>query len=141
MSGVLKEPGPSNFQWYCQLKICRLRSRQLRIAMSLDNGKILHLPRINADHVKLFIGSHSSPKAFRVEDQRKGGEPYAIKGLLGWTVIGQISKLNSSKSRIVNFKSRDTMLDRLWTHDFPNITVENKAEMPQEDVQAFQKYE
>ncbi|XP_060589840.1 uncharacterized protein LOC132744996 [Ruditapes philippinarum] len=49
----------------------------------------INLPKIDVNKVELLVGS-DTPDAFWVEEQRRGnkGEPYAIRSILGWSIIG-----------------------------------------------------
>ncbi len=57
----------------------------------------MDLPKVSAGQVELLIGS-DTPEAFWVEEERKGrrGEPYAIRSILGWSIIGPTGKTSSS---------------------------------------------
>ena len=102
------------------------------------------LPKIDAKDVGLLIGS-DNPEVFWVQDERRGnrGEPYAVKSLLGWTVLGPISKGTFKKKGNVHFQqlNLEQQIERLWTTDFPDVVADNKVGMSQEDRLAMKTME
>ena len=68
-------------------------------------------PMVNESDVTILIGS-DVPEAFWQDDERRGRrkEPYAVKTLLGWTIIG-LNGPRKKNSGTVNFTRRyDDML-------------------------------
>jgi hypothetical protein len=111
-------------------------------------GKWVHLagirlPRINAGQVELVIGS-DTPEAFWVEEERRGGrgEPYAIRSILGWSILGPTGKISSSHTSAgnVNFHHMadvQDQIERLWNTDFPDCRLDDRPGMSQEDRRAL----
>ena len=65
----------------------------------------INLPSIDETKVDLIIGCNV-PEAFWVLEERRGnkGDPYAIRSLLGWTLIGPMDRLECKNSHYcVNF--------------------------------------
>ncbi|XP_030828101.1 uncharacterized protein LOC115919169 [Strongylocentrotus purpuratus] len=82
----------------------------------------VHLPRIDEGEVRLLIGS-DTPEAFWVIDQRRGKrkEPYAVRSLLGWTVMGPTMTSAPDAPYSVNFTKHEERLEqqlqRFWEVD------------------------
>ncbi len=83
------------------------------------------IPEVAAGKVELLIGSNT-PEAFWISDERRGqkGEPYALKTLLGWAIIGPLSVGHRSRA-LVNFTQRRganeklyQQVERFWTLEF-----------------------
>ena len=79
---------------------------------------------IDFKDVKILIGS-DVPEAFWITGERRGrrGEPYAIKSLLGWTVIGPTGKSTQNDIATVNLLKHDdenltNMVEKFWRTDF-----------------------
>ena len=104
-----------------------------------DHLRGISLPTINSGQVELLIGS-DTPEAFWVEEERRGnkGEPYAVRSLLGWTIIGPTGNTTSLDGN-VHFQQTEVMhqLQRLWTTDFPDYGSDDKVGMSQEDRRAL----
>ncbi len=105
----------------------------------------LSFPSINESEITVLIGS-DVPEAFWQLDERRGkrGEPYAVKSLLGWTVIGPV-RPGTADRKCVNFiQCDDTSLERkleqFWKHDFCDVTM-TKDSMSQEDKRALKQME
>jgi len=100
----------------------------------------VHLPKIDVDKVELLVGS-DTPDAFWVEEQRRGktGEPYAIRSILGWSIIGPTRNGSSQDHGRTNFQlasSTQLQIDKLWTTDFPDVKSCGTG-MSQEDRRAL----
>jgi hypothetical protein len=100
----------------------------------------IYLPKIDVDKVELLVGS-DTPDAFWVEEQRrgKGGEPYAIRTMLGWSIIGPTGNRRSLDHGSINFQlasSIQLQIDKLWTTDFPDLKSCGTG-MSQEDRRAL----
>ena len=100
----------------------------------------IHLPKIDVNKVELLIGS-DTPDAFWVEEQRRGkrGEPYAIRSVLGWSIIGPTGNKTSLAPVSINFQlasSTQMQIERLWTTDFPDVKSCGTG-MSQEDRRAL----
>ncbi|XP_052778085.1 uncharacterized protein LOC128215438 [Mya arenaria] len=83
-----------------------------------------------------------TPEVFWVEEDRRGkrGEPYAIRSILGWSVIGPTGKATSASNVQVNIQQTSRIqeqIDRLWKTDFPECRSENSNGMSQEDRRAL----
>lgn len=100
----------------------------------------IDLPHINEGQVELLIGS-DVPEAFWVEEERRGrrGEPYAIRSLLGWSIIGPAGKCTPQGAVNVNFQqslSVEDQIEKLWSTDFPDMKFDCGVGMSQEDRRA-----
>lgn len=101
----------------------------------------IHLPKIDVDKVELLVGS-DTPDAFWVEEQRRGkpGEPYAIRSMLGWSIIGPTGVMQPKGHGNINFQlassSTQLQIDKLWTTDFPDAKCSGTG-MSQEDRRAL----
>lgn len=80
-----------------------------RVSLSSDAEKLPHLKgsefsKINETKMTLLIGSDIR-EAFCVLDQRRGnkGEPYSVKSVLGWTLIGPVEPFRKKSYGSVNF--------------------------------------
>ena len=64
----------------------------------LEHLQDLQIPKINASDVTILIGANA-PDAFLQVDLRKGqpNEPYALKTMLGWSLLGNITKNEGNK--------------------------------------------
>jgi hypothetical protein len=113
-----------------------------------DVGKWPHLnglrfPEIEDKEVTLLIGS-DVPEAFWVMDQRRGKtkEPYALRSVLGWTLLGPVNKVNDSNNGSVNFIAYDKQLhqqvEQFWKLDFE---TDLQPAMSREDHRALDKME
>jgi hypothetical protein len=110
-----------------------------------DVGKWRHLegiiiPEISSAQVEMLIGS-DTPEAFWVEEQRRGnrGEPYAIRSVLGWTIVGPTGK-GLKANRSVHFQQTgmlDVQLERMWNTDFPDSCTDTRTGMSVEDKRAL----
>ncbi|XP_045213227.2 uncharacterized protein LOC123564038 [Mercenaria mercenaria] len=101
----------------------------------------ISLPRIKQGQVELLIGS-DTPEAFWVEEERRGnrGEPYAIRSILGWSILGPTGKTVLSTDMNVNFQQTSSVqeeIDRLWKTDFPECRLDNSTGMLSEDRRAL----
>ena len=84
--------------------------------------KDLRFPRIPQGKVMLLIGI-SSPELFWTLDERRGRpyQPYAVRTILGWSLIGSGTK-NGNRNSLVNFvRKSDELLEKqvecLWKMD------------------------
>lgn len=103
--------------------------------------KGINLPRIEKGQVELLIGS-DTPEVFWVEDERRGkrGEPYAIRSILGWSILGPTGKNDSFSCANVNFQHTSDVqieIERLWETDFPDREPGNSTGMSLEDRRAL----
>ncbi|XP_045209072.2 uncharacterized protein LOC123560989 [Mercenaria mercenaria] len=104
----------------------------------------IYLPKIDVGKVELLVGS-DTPDAFWVEEQRRGkrGEPYAIRTMLGWSIIGPIGNRPSLDHGSINFQlasSTQLQIDKLWTTDFRDVESCGTG-MSQEDRRALSSME
>ncbi|XP_072168946.1 uncharacterized protein [Diadema setosum] len=82
----------------------------------------LELPNITGKEVQLLIGG-DTPEAFWMLEQRRGNrkEPYAVKTILGWTVLGPTKSSTDQTSYQANFIKGDDALEhqlkRFWQLD------------------------
>ncbi|XP_052805846.1 uncharacterized protein LOC128235140 [Mya arenaria] len=100
----------------------------------------IELPNIDANEVGLLIGS-DTPEAFWVEEERIGkrSEPYAIRSILGWTIIGPTCKVSTNLNVNVHYQQADVLqqMHKLWSTDFPEYVADAKREMSQDDRRAL----
>ena len=104
----------------------------------------LHLPQVSHDEVTLLIGANV-PEVFWTLEERKGGrkEPYAVRSLLGWTLIGPIGATPANVGHVNFISTREDPLykqvERMWNTDFNESTLTAKTEMSLEDRRALAK--
>ena len=82
------------------LTITTTRARDLSQWRHLKDIKI---PDVDDNQVTMVIGANV-PEAQVHEECRRGrsGEPYAVRTVLGWAVLGPVNVANSSSSQVVN---------------------------------------
>lgn len=104
----------------------------------------IDLPQIDRRKVMLLIGG-DCPDAFWVLDERRGtgNEPYAVKFLLGWTLLGPVGPAHQTGRAHVNLvHSKDDLLqlqvERFWRSDFSDCLAESRVSMSLEDKQALE---
>ncbi|XP_041461181.1 uncharacterized protein LOC121412436 [Lytechinus variegatus] len=102
----------------------------------------IELPRIEKREVRILIGA-DTPEAFWVMEQRIGKrkEPYAVRSLLGWTLLGPTRSADSNTPNHVNFarleeQRLDDQLKQFWTTDFGAYMVGDKVGESIEDRRA-----
>ena len=68
----------------------------------LPHLKDLNSPDVDDNQVTLLIGANV-PEAQVHEECRRGrsGEPYAVRTVLGWAVLGPVNVANTSSSQVV----------------------------------------
>lgn len=119
------------------------------LATQVDASKWSHLeglviPSIDAD-VDLLIGS-DVPQALQPEEVKGGseGEPYAMKTILGWAIVGPLKK-QSDNFRTSNFVQSDTALEdqfKMYCNmEFNDALYDEKKTMSQEDKRALKVME
>lgn len=104
--------------------------------------KGLEFPEIDEKEVTILIGS-DIPEVFWVQEERRGRrkEPYAIRSILGWTLMGPVGNTTQSDRFSVNYtKCQDEMLfkqvEMFWKADFGD-TLDSKPGLSLEDKQAL----
>lgn len=129
--------------WSVERLPISIKSLPERREVSMWNHlKDIYLPRISEGQVELLIGS-DTPDAFWVQEERRGssGEPYAIRSVLGWSILGPIGKVSDCSAHVnVNFQQTTGTLeeiDRLWKTDFPECRSDDIIGMSQEDRRAL----
>ena len=100
----------------------------------------ISFPQIRSDQVTLLIGS-DVPEAFWSLEERRGQkkEPYAIRSLLGWTLIGPTGEVGNGIQQ-VNFQQTDVLqqqLEMMWKTDFSDSLSDNRSSMSVEDKHAL----
>ena len=123
------------------------------MAKQEDINKWPHLKGINlpdvCGRVSLLIGN-DVPEVFWVEEERRGKykEPYAVKSILGWTILGPTCTNNGKKEKMnVNLVNAggesDPLLDQLKKFWNVNEETSNKSGlgMSIEDKEALKKME
>ena len=101
----------------------------------------LKFPRINSTDVMLLIGS-DTPEVFWTLDERRGKpkEPYAVKSILGWTLLGPTGVCKQT-GKHVNFQRADPLdkqVEMMWKTDFSDSIVDWKNGMSVEDKRAHE---
>ncbi|KAJ8049157.1 hypothetical protein HOLleu_01772 [Holothuria leucospilota] len=100
----------------------------------------MDFPEIRDQIVTLLIGC-DVPEAFWVNEERRGRkkEPYAVKSLLGWTIMGPVGSSGGSVGSVNYVQIEDSMLEqqvaRFWDTDFGDLSVNKRGES-QEDNRA-----
>ena len=104
----------------------------------------LSFPTIDSTKVELLIGGNV-PEVFFVEEQRLGGrkEPYGVKSILGWSLLGPVGSSSDSHLTEVNFQKVDLFeqVEKMWKTDFYDSIFDNKAGKSVEDHQALKIFE
>ena len=88
----------------------------------------ISLPGIEEKDTRLLIGG-DVPEAFWILDERRGerGDRYAVKSLLGWTLIGPTARKGGGRSYNINFCHENKMftddllsqqVEKFWKTDF-----------------------
>ena len=102
------------------------------------------LPTAQADEVALLIGN-DTPEVFWALDERRGNlkEPYAVKSLLGWTVVGPMNHQDQENPLNCNALClEDAMLqqqvERFWKTDFVETVRDRDEAMSVDDRRALQ---
>lgn len=118
-----------------------LSSASIPTASDVENWphlKDVKLQSLPCREVGLLIGC-DQPRAFWTEDERRGqpSEPYAVKSILGWSVLGPLSsteRLMHARINHTNFNEGDVEehLARLWSTDF-GFDPGHTTAMSQED--------
>ena len=111
--------------------------------------KDLKIPDVEDNQVTILIGANV-PEAQVHEECRRGrsGEPYAVRTVLGWAVLGPVNVANSSSSQVanVNFvKYGDELSDQqmrqfLRLNDI-DMNRSSKKAMSVEDQEALKRME
>ena len=86
------------------------------------------LPSMEKSDVRILIGT-DVPKAHWVREQRRGGpdDPYAVKGPLGWVILGPMaSSSRHTRKAVVNYVSGTDLLQRQLERMF-NFEFEQTA--------------
>ena len=111
--------------------------------------KGLKIPIVDDNHVTMRIGSNV-PEAQVHEECRRGrsGEPYAVRTVLGWAVLGPVNVANSSSSQVVNVnfvKYGDELSDQQMRQflrlDDIGMNRSSKKAMSVEDQEALKRTE
>ncbi|KAJ8034141.1 hypothetical protein HOLleu_20860 [Holothuria leucospilota] len=102
----------------------------------------IELPSIGDQQVMLLIGGNV-PEVFWVLDEKRGGrkDPYAIKGLLGWTLIGPTGVSRSPSKFTVNHISHVEQVENCWQSDFTDLGADSKVGESLEDKRAHKMLE
>ena len=102
----------------------------------------IQVPEVDSSEVTLLIGS-DVPEVFWALDERRGKrkQPYAVRSLLGWTMIGP-AEFNTQNSFNVNFvRFEDELLhlqvEQFWKTDFNDSLADSKLALSREDQDAL----
>ena len=111
--------------------------------------KDLKIPDVKDNQVTMLIGANT-PEAQVHEECRRGrsGEPYAVRTVLGWAVLGPVNVANGSSSQVtnVNFvKYGDELSDQQMRQflrlDDIDMNRSSKKTMSVEDQEALKRME
>ena len=111
--------------------------------------KDLKIPNVDDNQVTMLIGANA-PEAQVHEEFRRGrsGEPYAVRTVLGWAVLGSVDMANSLSSQVVtvNFvKYGDELSDQQMRQflrlDDIDMTRSSKKAMSVEDQETLKTME
>ena len=125
----------------------RIPVKSSSIATRADIGSCPHLADIELTEledksVELLIGANT-PEVFFCEEERRGGpkQPYGIRTILGWTVLGPRSKGVREKGSVNFIRCDDTLLNKqveqFWNTEFSDISEDSKA-MSMEDKRSME---
>ena len=102
----------------------------------------IEFPELSNKNVAMIIGC-DVPEAHWVLDERRGRrkEPYAVKTLLGWTLMGPVEHKGREDFH-VNFINREdislqTQVERMFQMEFNETNAKSTAEMSLEDRKAL----
>ena len=101
------------------------------------------LDEIESKRIEILIGADNPEKFWTLEERTgKKKEPYAIKSILGWSLVGPAATWNSVKEYHVNFiRSADDLLhqqvEQMWKTEFSDTNKSARAAMSQEDKRAL----
>ena len=106
--------------------------------------KGIPFPEINANEVMLLIGS-DSPEVFWSLEERRGDrkQPYAVRSILGWTILGPVSQLKREGGQVnVHFQQAGSdviqqQLQAMWNLEFSDHSTPAKS-MSIEDKRAYE---
>jgi len=105
----------------------------------LDGIKV---PEIDSGEVTLLIGN-DTPEVFWVLEERRGQrkQPYAVRSLLGWTVVGPMTEYTGRHCLNTHFINRENELneqvEKFWKTDFGDPIFSTKESMSTEDKKAL----
>ena len=104
----------------------------------------VEIPALESSKVSLLIGS-DVPEVFWALEERRGKqkEPYAVRSILGWTLIGPTGPAVGATWN-VNFTHSymlQEQVERMWKTDFNDIDCNEQEEMSLEDKRALSKME
>ena len=104
----------------------------------------VEIPALESSKVSLLIGS-DVPEVFWALEERRGKkkEPYAVRSILGWTLIGPTGPAVGATGN-VNFTHSNMLqeqVERMWKTDFNDIDCNEQEEMSLEDKRALSKME
>lgn len=107
----------------------------------------LTVPAIDAKEVQLLIGT-DTPEVFWTLEERRGNmkEPYAVKSILGWTIVGPVSNQASCHSLnafslSVNDDKLMNQVEKFWKADFGDPMLSVDEAMSVEDRRALKAME
>lgn len=102
----------------------------------------VELPEIDHEEVTLLIGN-DAPEVFWVLEERRGRkkEPYAVKSILGWTLVGPTEHRKESNFNVNFVRLEDQMLqqqvEKFWKTDFGDSIADPKSALSVEDRRAL----
>lgn len=107
----------------------------------------LNLPEIDQKSIGVLIGA-DNPEVFWTLEERRGRrkEPYAVRSLLGWALIGPTVSAEAESEFHVNFiQTEDELLHKqvemMWKSDFCDAILNTELAMSQEDKSALNMME
>lgn len=105
----------------------------------------IQITEIDSGKVTILIGN-DTPEAFWALDQRRGQrkEPYAVKTLLGWTVLGAVADDHGRQGYNTHFVAAQDdddlkmQVERFWTRDFGDSLFSHKEALSVDDKRALE---
>ena len=125
----------------------RVEGSQEVDALKWSHLSDITFPSIDNKDIDLLIGA-DNPEVFWTIDERRGRrkEPFAVKTILGWSLIGPVGDGSSAKGFHTNFTKGEAMLlqeqvEKLWMTDFSENLYSDMVSMSVEDKRALTSME
>ena len=125
----------------------RVEGSQEVDALKWSHLNDITFPSIDNKDIDLLIGA-DNPEVFWTIDERRGRrkEPFAVKTILGWSLIGPVGDGSSAKGFHTNFTKGEAMLlqeqvEKLWMTDFSENLYSDIVSMSVEDKRALTSME
>ncbi|KAJ8049471.1 hypothetical protein HOLleu_02233 [Holothuria leucospilota] len=98
--------------------------------------KGIEFPQIEENHVMILIGCDVPEAFWALKEKRRRKVPFAIRSLLGWTIMGPVGRSATGvKGRVHHVRGEDLsdQIARIWESDFGGLSDINSREESQED--------